>query len=214
MESIRTVSISVAFLFCLSGCGSKYVTIHPEPELTSASIERIAVQPILVRDGRQGTFKTGSVEERGQRILTDLIYEVLERNPVLTLIPRARAEKAFKQVLEKDPDAPLLDRGRRLGEALGVPVVLSGLADIFEERIGESYGIQRPAAVGFELFLVRTEDGTVLWKGSYYETQQPLSADITNFSLFLKRKGRWQTATELARYGVEEVLTRSGWATE
>ena len=57
-----------------------------------------------------------------------------------------------------------------------------------------------------ELVLIRVEDGRVLWKKNFQETQQPLSDDLFKLESFLERGGKWVTAEELAQSGLKNVF--------
>lgn len=215
METLRILAAGF-LLFSLWGCVSKYVVGHQAPGLDRRQIERIAVLPVVVETAtdRPGqTLKTGIVEEGGPLIITALLYESLKGYHGLTVLPRIEVDQVVERITAEQLGLPLTEQARKVGEALDVQTVLVGRVNIFVEREGGAYGIKRPASVGFELFLLSAKDGVILWKGSYYETQPSLFSDITTFSLFMKRKGRWQTATELAMYGVEELLDTSPWAT-
>ena len=61
----------------------------------------------------------------------------------------------------------------------------------------------KPAAVGFEMFLVRPSDGTILWKGEFFEEQKPLTQDIVGF---FEKSGGFVTAQELSELGVKKVM--------
>lgn len=215
METLKILAAGF-FLFSLWGCGPKYVVGHQTPGVDRRLLERIAVLPVVVETAtdRPGqTLKTGMVEEGGPLIITALLYERLKGYHGLTVLPRIKVDQVMEKITAEQPGLPLAEQVRKVGEALDVQTVLVGRVHIFVEREGGAYGIKRPAFVGFELFLLSAKDGAILWNGSYYEIQQSLFSDITTFSLFMKRKGRWQTATELAMYGVEELLDTSPWAT-
>ena len=215
METLKILATGF-FLFSLWSCGPKYVVGHQTPGVDSRLLERIAVLPVVVETAtdRPGqTLKTGIVEEGGPLIITALLYENLKGYHGLAVLPRIEVDQVVERVTAEQSGLSLTEQARQVGEALDVQTVLVGRVNIFVEREGGAYGIKRPASAGFELFLISVKDGAVLWKGSYYETQQSLFSDITTFSLFMKRKGRWQTATELAMYGVGELLDTSPWAT-
>ena len=61
----------------------------------------------------------------------------------------------------------------------------------------------QPAAVGFEISLLRPTDGAVLWKGEFFEEQKPLTQDIVGF---FEKSGGFVTAKELSELGVEKVM--------
>jgi hypothetical protein len=60
--------------------------------------------------------------------------------------------------------------------------------------------------VSFAIHLVGVKEDRVLWRGFFQETQQPLSENILKFTAFLRRRGRWLTAKDLASVGMDEVL--------
>jgi hypothetical protein len=215
MEAVRILAAGFLVLG-LWGCGPKYITTHQTPGVEKQLIEQIAVLPIAkdpARDRNGEVLRTGKVEEGGPLIITALLYEKLRAYKGLTLLSRIEVDKTVDRIAAEQPDLSLTEQARKIGEELKVSAVLAGHVYAFIEREGGAYGIRRPASVGFELLLINVKEGQVLWKGSYYETQQSLFSDISTFSLFMKRKGRWQTATELADYGMEEVLAASPWAT-
>jgi hypothetical protein len=84
---------------------------------------------------------------------------------------------------------------------LKVDAALVGLVSAYQERVGSRMGANPPATVGFHAKVVAA-DGEVLWVGSYYERQRPMTEDLMGF---LKRWA-FVSAAELAEYGVDEVL--------
>jgi len=93
------------------------------------------------------------------------------------------------------------------GGTNGVDAILLGYIFHFKERVGTSYSVESPASISFSLFLVRVEDGQIVWRGSFEETQQALSENILKIGAFIKRKARWITAREMATEGLENLIS-------
>jgi hypothetical protein len=93
------------------------------------------------------------------------------------------------------------------GNANGVDAVLLGYLFRFRERVGTRYSVESPASVSFSLFLVRTADGQVVWRGTFEETQQSLSENLLKIGSFIKRKARWVTAGEMAADALEDLMS-------
>jgi hypothetical protein len=202
-------------VFTVVSCGPKYVTVSTIPDVNQELLERVAILPLAVEDGLDTagrTMKTGRVEKGGALIITALLYQKLADYRQLEVLQRGTVDPVVERIRSEEPESSLEELARRVGRELGVATVLAGRVNTFVERVGRAYGIERPASVGFDLFLISVIEGVILWKGSYYETQQSLFSDITSLPLFLKRKGRWLTAMELSTYGSEQVLSGSPWA--
>jgi len=58
----------------------------------------------------------------------------------------------------------------------------------------------------FDLHLVSSEDGAILWKDSFTKTQLSLSENVLDISTFIKSGSKWLTARELARIGMEDMI--------
>ncbi|MBN2125827.1 MAG: hypothetical protein JW821_16130 [Deltaproteobacteria bacterium] len=144
----------------------------------------------------------------GEFVLTDYVQEAL----VLKHEDRVFPARLVKSTLEgisgdKKEDTPL-SLAQKTGKALGTDLVMVGFIWRFRDRVGGAAGVESPASVAFALHLLSVETGRVIWNAGFNETQQSLSENILDARTFLKRGGRWLTAPELARYGVEEVFER------
>jgi hypothetical protein len=213
MESATVIRACLLLLF-LAGCGPKYITVQGAPELRDQPVERIAVLSLAAGVSDRHSVKKGRIDSEGPEVINGLIYDTLSNYGHLIPVSRTESEAAAATIGAELTALTIEQQARGLGEALDAPWILAGRVDIFEERVGGRYGIERPPSVGFDLVLVRTMDGAVVWRGSYYETQQPLFSDLTTFPLFMKRKGRWLTARELAQYGIHALLNRAEWLKE
>jgi len=96
----------------------------------------------------------------------------------------------------------------RFGKEMNVRFLLVGFLFRFEERVGSSIGVEKPASVGFDLHLLRMRDGKIVWEGKFDETQQPLSENLLRIGAFFRRKASWLTAEDLASVGMDEMLSR------
>jgi len=74
----------------------------------------------------------------------------------------------------------------------------------FEERRGSGWSVERPASVGFHAHLFR--QGSLIKVFEFNETQQPLSENVLKLGTFLNRGGRWITAGELAKEGIDRAI--------
>jgi hypothetical protein len=55
---------------------------------------------------------------------------------------------------------------------------------------------------------VRVADKTVLWRQGFDKTQQSLSENLLDFHTFLKARGRWVSAYELAELGLDSIVEK------
>ena len=92
--------------------------------------------------------------------------------------------------------------------------IIVGFLFRFEERVGSSIGVEKPASVAFDIHLFRLRDGIEVWRGGFDETQKPLSENLLKIGSFLRRKGTWVTGEELASVGMDEMLKKLSGAKE
>ena len=135
--------------------------------------------------------------------ITSNVVPALENRPGLRVVVAPQASDTPKVV--EGPSSPsLAQQAKEAAEKWKVDGVIMGLVRTYRQREGSKLGA-KPAAVGFEVFLVRPADGMVLWKGEFYEEQKPLTEDFIGF---FEKSGGFVTAEELAELGVRKVMKR------
>jgi TolB-like protein len=163
---------------------------------------RGAVCPVCGRPYRRGHTPPGALDA-----LTRLLHEKMEAHGEFRVSSMEEVEK-HSDLLRSDlfqtkPVTPSVE----LGRALSVDYVFVGFLYRFDERIGSSLGVDKPASVGYDLHLFRVKDGKMVWSGRFDETQQSLTEDLFKVGAFLRRKAVWLKAEELASVGMDEILT-------
>jgi len=152
----------------------------------------------------KGIRRSGEIVPGSQNTLTDLLYTKMEANGIFQII----AQKKVEEILLHSPSSI------QAGKKLEANFIFIGYVFRFEERIGSSLGVERPASVSFDLHLFRLRDERMVWMGKFDETQKPLSENLLKIGSFIRRKGSWLTAAELASVGMDEMLEKLPGARE
>ena len=108
-------------------------------------------------------------------------------------------------------DSPFRIRGDfnlylRIGESLSADAFLAGYIWRWKDRKGAELAVEFPASVDFDLYLIRLDDKAIVWKYAYDKTQQSLAENLLDLSTFLRAKGTWLSAFELAELGLEKIV--------
>lgn len=152
-------------------------------------------------DGTESRKNLYVVPDVGAQRLTNMVMSALASRPSLRVVgPPETASPLNAEGSQASPS--FFSLAKDVGSRFSVDGVLLGLVRTYRERDGSKLGA-RPAAVGFELYLVRPSDGVVLWKGEYYEEQKPMTEDIVGF---WEKGGGFVTVDELATFGVTKVM--------
>jgi hypothetical protein len=114
-----------------------------------------------------------------------------------------------KEALSSDQGMSEVETFKRIGREFSAETVMVGYIYRWQERKGTDYSADRPASVAFDLYLLRSVDGEVLWKGRFDKTQAPLSENILDARTFFKGKGKWMTVESLADLGLSDMLGKS-----
>ena len=191
-----------------SGCGPAAGTVKLERPV--APIERLAIlrlergQPsadatLVAREGNPNPILPPDAET----VVTAQIYGVLANDPRWRLVPDLDVDDAMRSVRL---GGTLEARAQALGKAAKADAVITGRVTRLQDRAGAEYGTRFPASVAFELEMVETTTGKVLWASAFDQTQQDLSANLFDFWMFWRGGPRWFTSAELARLGVEKLI--------
>ena len=205
--------IVTALLFaCKSGAPVRETATQPSTNgklliLPFKDMSAIYGENVSVRCPLCGNvFVTGEVAEGADSVLTNRLFFLLSDRDDIELIPQGKEQGVWSKLLS----GRLSERSLivETGSALGADAVLAGYIYRFRERIGNRYSVDSPASVAFDVHLVNVANGRIMWIGHLDETQQPLSDNLLQLGTFIKRKGTWITADEIAFSGLEEMLQK------
>ena len=212
------VGIGIITLFLLlSACKSDVVI--PEAPAAKSSIEKLLILPFKDLSSLYGknvnvrcplcgnVFSTGDVEIFAVDVLTDRLIAIIKSRKAFELIPSGQAQGAMSVLLSADK-SELSERDVlvKIGRALYADAVLVGHIYRFKDRVGMKYSVDSPASVAFDIHLIDISKGNILWVGHFDEIQRSLFENLFKIGTFLKRKGNWITAEEMAVSGLEDVL--------
>jgi len=155
-----------------------------------------------------GLYGKGNVLAGSQIYLTQLLQEKMEAMGTFKLLPPEKVEEALSESDRRQFDLNPMRSSIRLGQTLDVDFIFVGFLFRFEQRVGSSIGVDKPASVGFDVHLIRLKDRKMVWTGKFDETQRPLSENLLKMGSFVRRKASWLTAEELSSVGMDEMLTR------
>jgi hypothetical protein len=223
--------MALSMLVAFEGCSGTKVTTKSAPKIDQYRIQRIIVVPFetastpqaLMLDSPSLSVPAGakrsdisvavpSASETRPRLahdisrstadrVTNLVWSKLKKKPGIEVISPDRITKRTGEI-NRDRKAESLEMlGQRIATEFHADAALVGTVLVYQERVGSRLGANPPATVGFEMRLVGN-DGAVIWEGSYYERQRPMSEDLWGF---IQRYGAFVTADELAAYGSERL---------
>ena len=181
---------------------------------------QLAILPFFVErsnDPARGTilcpickrvFQSGTVVPGSENYLTRLLYQKMEALEQFKIVSPQKLDEILIPSVKKNFEEKPVPSSIQIAKELDAKFILVGYLFRFEERVGSSIGVEKPASVGFDVHLFRIKDGAEVWKGGVDETQRPLSENLLQIGSFLRRKASWLTAEELSGVGMEELLKR------
>ena len=182
--------------------GIKQVLVLPFENMTAIYGENASLRnPISGK-----VFITGYVDPGAESLLTRLLIDNISDLKYYQLIFPEQADGMAAVIPKNKFEAQ--DQRReviQIGKRLGADAVLIGHVYRFKDRIGSEYAAQAPASVGFDLNMVNTHNGTLIWSDHFDETQKALNENLFLINDFLKRRGRWVTARQMASTALKEL---------
>ena len=208
------------FLIPLAGTALSRSYAQSETQGPQITVNRIAVVPLV--KGRYGTSvsetldvplfqlspDTEGLDEDSDRILTEYVFQEVQRIHGSRVIPLDTSVGAYFRAPKDELTDTMRTLARKTGEALRADLVMTGFVWRYKNRVGGDRAASSPASVGFDLILIHTADGKMLWTERFEETQRALSENILNAKTFLDRGGKWVTAEELAKEGLREIFKK------
>ena len=222
MSKKMTIMVLTAMFMVMNalvnGCSSSTVIEQPDAKLSSIRIEKIAVMPFF--KGKYGGSITQNLECKvcqfaydqdalgpyADYILSRITQETLEKRYGDKVVPYNRSSDVFDKIPKDDLNDTIQSLSQKLGHALNANLIIAGNVWKYRDRVGGPGGVQRPASVGFAVYLIDPASGKLLWKSVFSETQKSLFENVLGARAFFDTGAKWLTANELAQYGISEIF--------
>ena len=175
----------------------------------------ISFQPLIPAEGQGNTIicplcgigsSSGKILEGSEKIVEEVFVDKLHELKEVELIPSDKVQSVYKRIASESLKEPLLNIYKKVGHELGADVLAVGYVYRYTEREGYNYSVEHPASVFFEIHLIKTIDGSIIWRGFFDKTQKSLMEDVFQISSFFKGGGKWMTARQLTEQGMNEIF--------
>jgi len=154
-------------------------------------------------------IKTYSEPASPAAIIEEMFWEHLSAVAKVPLVSPAKAGVAYEEIITSSGKKMSFNEAIRImGEKLGADGVVVGFVYRYRERKGYDFAVEKPASIFFEIQLISCRDGELLWRAVFDKTQTSLMENVLGIRYFLRDRGKWITARELALEGVEEIVSR------
>lgn len=192
---LRLLFVTTVSFLLLSCAQKSYLQKYVK---STADINRIALFP-LNSDSTQVDLISNN------EYFYNLLYQRLNNK---TLIDNELVLESFDKVLSESPDNLYNELTRIASQNVEADAFIYGFLKFYKEREGSDFGVKSPAVVNFVVYLVEVETNLTLWSYEFDESQLPLFSDVSQIKKFLKRKGKWITADELFKEGLEQTASK------
>ena len=202
-----------------TACYSQRASV-PEEKASQPTIKKMVVvgfrpakspgdKPGMIRGLLSGAvFMAEPVTKDVADRMTANLFDRLLKDKSYDLISPGQAMGVFSSLVSSDSAPDEIEIFQKIGKAFSSDTVLIGYIYRWREREGTDYAIDRPASVAFDLYLIRSDDGAISWKGRFDKTQRSLMENILDMDTFLKGKGKWMTAETLMELGLADLLEK------
>lgn len=148
----------------------------------------------------------GEIAEGAARTVEELFVEKLQGLKKIEIIPQDKVDGVYRRISSESLKVSLKDVLKKTGKELNVDLIAVGHVFRYKERVGYDYSVEKPASVAFEIDLLNPQDGTINWRGAFDKTQRSLMEDVLQIASFYKGGGKWLTARQLSRQGIEKIF--------
>jgi hypothetical protein len=152
----------------------------------------------------QKVFVTDEIAPQGELFMTKKLRQLLRAESSVEWLTASVQDGPHLPTFNSRPK--LIRSLQSIGRRHKSDGVLIGFLYAFRERKGASLGVDSPAHVSFEIVLVSVTSGRLLWQPKFSETQEPLNENLFELGKFIRRKGRWITARDMAEQALKDIL--------
>lgn len=215
---LRKISCVMAVVLIVSFALSSTAGAQEKSTDNAKTPVRIAVIPfqsLIPEDEQRNTvicpvcgigLSSGKILKGSEKIVEEIFIDKLNELKGTELIPSDKVQDVYKRIASESLKESLPNVFKKAGRELGTDFLAVGYVYRYIERVGYEYGAEHPASVAFEIHLMKITDGKVIWRGIFDKTQKSLMEDVFQISSFFKGGGKWLTARQLTKQGMDKAF--------
>ena len=202
----HAAALAALGLVAVTGCWSRRPAEPGDAQRAPPTMRMLAVLPIEPSFPPSGDSASSPLPQtEAGMVVTAQIYRVLADQTEFRFVPDLAVSDALETPAVRHAGS-LLERALALGREVGADGVIFGRVFRYQKRVGTAFGATQPASVWFELGLVAVSSGDVVWRGSFNQTQEPLTSNLLKWWMFWRAGPRWITTSELTGLGVDRLF--------
>jgi len=166
-------------------------------------------KPGMIRNPISGAvFVSEPVPPSAVHFMNEHLFKQLLEDKIHEFISPGQAKGVLSTLVSKDLVIGDTEIIQEIGKAFSADAVLIGYLYRWRERIGTDYAIDRPASVAFDLNLIQSGNGAILWSEGFDKSQRSLSENLLDMDAFIYGGGKWMTVDRLADFGLTMMLKK------
>ena len=170
--------------------------IIPTQPFSRSDVEGKSVCPIC-----GSGLTAGPIGKKDINVFFDILFYQVDRSYRFRTISRRTLDSVLSNTHS------IQDKCQKARD-VQIDFLLTSTLFRYEQRVGDEFGVTRPASVAFDLHLFETKKCQCIWTNRYIETQQALTDNILDVKKTIQRRARWVTVDELAREGVVKSISK------
>lgn len=196
----------VGSLVLLAGCGQAPGNVKNIVQAPLYPVTCIAVLPAVPAVDVEGKTTPEQQETllHGAQVMNRLLAQELAEQEKVTFVGEDHLSG-----LEISGGENMIDIALLVGRSVNCNAVLETSVSRYSERIGTKWSVEKAAAVAFEMRLIGTDAGKVLWSAKFDEEQVSVLENLYHLSKAKTRGFTWITADELMLEGMREKFSNS-----
>ena len=194
-------------LFCcavllLSSCADKHDGTGRDRDVKKLTCLIVLPTETPIDTDRKMSFAEANTLQNGALFIDGVIAEELKNFKGARLLNASQVDGLSAKI-----SGNRIEMIKNIGRELRCDMILMTMVSRFHQREGGEYAAENPASAAFTMELIRVDDGQVMWKGSFDETQESLLSNLLSFGKAQSRGFKWVNVEELVRQGVHERLS-------
>ncbi len=158
-------------------------------------------------------YMTEDTPRVNPQVLTELDtlwQQTLRSKTKRSYVQGGNAAECAKTVQAAEGNRAALRRWSAVGRCMGVDLLIVPQIIEWRDRDGGEYGVVTPAKVVMDTYVIDVRNEALISRSRYDETQSSLTSNLLDAGKFVNRGGKWVTAGELAKEGMEKAVKDLG----